>query len=127
MAWTRSLARCARRMCSSPGLIRAAVRPDATLLVEMLATGSGDGVCLRPEGVQRSGRIAAWTTPDEFDHLLQLARCEFGHDVVDARLWSRRTAAMTVSGTPSAAAHLTDARSLAGTYPTSGLRAAGAR
>jgi hypothetical protein len=79
------------------------------------------------EGVEHSGRMAAWTAPDEFDHLLQFARCEFGHDVVDARLWSRRTAAMTVSGTPSAAAHLTDARSLTGTYPTSGLRAAGAR
>ena len=68
-------------MCSSPGLIRAAGRPDATLLVEMLATGSGDGVCLRPVGVQRSGRIAAWTTPDELDDLLKLTGFELSDDL----------------------------------------------
>ena len=81
MAWTRSLARCARRMCSSPGLIRAAGRPDATPLVEMLATGADDGVCLRLEGVQRSGRIAAWTTPDELDDLLKLTGFELSDDL----------------------------------------------
>jgi len=81
VAWTRSLASRARRMCSAPGLIRAAGRPDATLLVEMLATGSGDGVCLRPEGVQRSGRIAAWTTPDELDDLLKLTGFELSDDL----------------------------------------------
>jgi hypothetical protein len=81
VAWMRSLARCARRMCSSPGLIRAAVRPDATLLVEMLATGAGDGVCLRLEGVQRSWRIAAWTTPDELDDLLKLTGFELSDDL----------------------------------------------
>jgi sulfide:quinone oxidoreductase len=37
-----------RIVCSASGLIRAAGRPAATPLVEMLATGSGDGVCLRP-------------------------------------------------------------------------------
>jgi hypothetical protein len=47
----------------------------------MLATGSGDGVCLRPEGVQRSGRIAAWTTPDELDDLLKLTGFELSDDL----------------------------------------------
>jgi hypothetical protein len=100
---------------------------EATLTDAQASDLMADKWYFNIQGVERSRRIAAWTAPDEFDHLLQFARCEFGHDVVDARLWSRRTAAMTVSGTPSAAAHLTDARSLAGTYPTSGLRAAGVR
>jgi hypothetical protein len=36
----------ARRMRLASDLVRIAGRPEATLLMEMLATGSGDGACL---------------------------------------------------------------------------------
>jgi hypothetical protein len=42
------------------------------------------------EGVERSGRIAAWTPPDELDDLLQFARYEFGRDLVDAPLMEQQ-------------------------------------
>src|ERR1700730_16155011 len=38
------------------------------------------------EGVERSRRIAAWTTTDELYNLLKLVRPELSHDLVDAPL-----------------------------------------
>jgi hypothetical protein len=36
--------------------------------------------------VERPGRIDAWTSPNELDHLLELGGAKFGHDLVDASL-----------------------------------------
>jgi hypothetical protein len=38
------------------------------------------------KSVERSGRIAAWTAPDDLNNLLKLARPELGRDLVDAPL-----------------------------------------
>jgi hypothetical protein len=53
--------------------------PSATVTPVILLKqhcDAGDGVCLRLEGVQRSGRIAAWTTaklkPSELEQVIKL-------------------------------------------------------
>jgi len=58
------------------------------------------------EGVERSRRIAAWTTTDELYNLLKLVRPELSHDLVDAPLMEQVNSGYdrlghTLSGGPS--------------------------
>ena len=42
------------------------------------------------ECVQRAGRINAWRSPDELDHLLKLGSAELRHNLVDASLMQQQ-------------------------------------
>jgi hypothetical protein len=70
--------------------------------------------CLSPalEGVERSGRMTAGTAPHDLNNLLKL-RLGLSFATISSMLpsSSSKTAAITVSGTPSAAAHRNDALS----------------
>ena len=72
-------------MSSVLGLIRAAGWPDATF-VEVLATCWRRRLSPTFEGVERSGRIAARTSPNELDDLLKVARPELSYNVGDTPL-----------------------------------------
>ena len=58
------------------------------------------------EGIERSGRVNAWRSPDEFYHLLKLADAELGHDLADVLLVEQQNSrddgfGYTLSGGPS--------------------------
>jgi hypothetical protein len=57
-------------MCSASGLIRAADRPDATLLVEMLATGAGDNAWLLDRFARHKSALYKQRAINTFAHVL---------------------------------------------------------
>jgi hypothetical protein len=72
--------------------------------MEMLVTGAGAG--LRPLRVSISGRVAAWTMPNEPDDVLQFAGIELRRDLADALVMKQQNSGYdgfgnTLSGGPS--------------------------
>ena len=49
------------------------------------------------EGVERSGWIAAWRTPNELDDLLKLAGHELSHDRVEAPLIEQQNSLLSLA------------------------------